>query len=128
MEFQELFKTKMQFMLNNEYYLTTNQYLYLPWLYIWVTRRGFIRSSSCLPFASTWVHPVLLSGVRVAYMFCLLFFVLSYYVSIRAEFHVVMYVTIFAYKLCSVRLYLQLFVGGLVSYLQLFTLFPFVCI
>jgi hypothetical protein len=37
--------------------------------------------------------PLLLSGVRVAYLFCLLFFVLSYYVSIRAEFHVLMSVT-----------------------------------
>ena len=37
---------------------------------------------------------------------------------LRSEFHVVMYVTIFAYKLCSIRLYLQLFVGGLMSYLH----------
>ena len=34
--------------------------------------------------------------------------VLSYYVSLRSEFHVVMSVTISAWKRCSVRLYLQL--------------------
>ena len=43
------------------------------------------------------------------------FFVMSYYVSLRSEFRVVISVTIFAYKRCSVRLYLQLFVGGLMS-------------
>ena len=44
------------------------------------------------------------------------FFVMSYYVSLRSEFPVVISVTIFAFKRCSVRLYLQLFVGGLMSY------------
>ena len=43
------------------------------------------------------------------------FFVLFYYVSSRSEFCVVMSVTISA---CSVRLYLQLFVGGLMPYLR----------
>jgi hypothetical protein len=33
------------------------------------------------------------------------FFVLCYYVSLRSEFRVVMSVTIYAYKRCSVRLY-----------------------
>ena len=42
---------------------------------------------------------------------------LSYYVYLRSEFRVVMSVTISAYKRCSVRLYLQLFVGWLMSYL-----------
>jgi hypothetical protein len=53
-------------------------------------------------------------GVHVAHLFS--FFVLSYYVSLRSEFCVVMFVTISAQKRCSVRLYLQLFVGGLMSY------------
>jgi hypothetical protein len=42
--------------------------------------------------------------------------VLSYYVSLRSEFHVVMSVTISAKQRCSDRLYLQLFVGGLMPY------------
>jgi hypothetical protein len=39
------------------------------------------------------------------------------YVSLRSEFCVVMSFTISTQKRCSVRLYLQLFVGGLMSYL-----------
>ena len=42
---------------------------------------------------------------------------LSYYASLCSEFRVVMYAALSAYKRCSVRLYLQLFVEGLVSYL-----------
>jgi len=45
---------------------------------------------------------------------------LSYYVSLRSVFRVVMSVTIFALKRCLVRLYLQLFVGGFMSYLRVF--------
>ena len=49
--------------------------------------------------------------------------VLLYYASLRYEYRVVMSVTISAYKLCSVRLYLpppspQLFVGLLMSYFR----------
>ena len=43
-------------------------------------------------------------------------FMLSYYKSFRSHFRVVMSVTISAKKRCSVRLYLQLFVRGLMSY------------
>ena len=50
---------------------------------------------------------------------------LSYYVSLPFEFHVVMSVTIAAQKRCSVRVYLQLFVGGLMSYLRYLCLFAF---
>ena len=50
-------------------------------------------------------------------------FVLSYYVSLCSEFRVVMSVMISAYKLSSVRLYLQFF---LLSTHVLFTLFVFV--
>ena len=46
------------------------------------------------------------------------FLVLSCYVSLRSEFRVVMFVRYdFRMKRCSVRLYLQLFVGGFMSYL-----------
>jgi hypothetical protein len=41
----------------------------------------------------------------------------------RSEFHVVMSVTISAKKQCSVCLYLQLFVEGLMSYLRYLCLF-----
>jgi hypothetical protein len=57
---------------------------------------------TCLPFASTWVHSRFLVGSGFS------FFVLSYYVSLRAEFCVVMSITISAQKRCSIRLYLQL--------------------
>ena len=42
---------------------------------------------------------------------------LSYYVSLRSKFCVVVPVTISAQKRCSVRLYLQLLVGGRMPYL-----------
>ena len=45
----------------------------------------------------------------------LCFFVLSYYVSLHSEFHVVISVTISALKRCWIRLYLLLFVGELMS-------------
>ena len=43
-------------------------------------------------------------------------FVLSYYVSLCSEFRVVMFATISTQKRCWIRLYLQLFVEGLMSY------------
>ena len=43
---------------------------------------------------------------------------LSYYVSLCSEFRVVASVTISAYTRCLVRLYLQLRVGGFMSYLR----------
>jgi hypothetical protein len=49
--------------------------------------------------------------------------VLSYYESLCSEFRVVMTVAISALKRCSVRLYLQLFVGGIMSYLRYLCLF-----
>ena len=50
---------------------------------------------------------------------------MSYYVSLRPEFRVVMSVTISAYKRCSVPLYRQLFVGGFMSYLRYVCLFGY---
>jgi len=46
--------------------------------------------------------------------------VLFYYVSLLSEFRVVMSVVISAWKRCSVCLFLQLFVGGIMSCLHLF--------
>jgi hypothetical protein len=59
------------------------------------------------------------------YEFGIVFFVLSYYVS---EFSVVMSVTISAWNRCSVRLCLQFFVGGLMSYLRYLSLFGYSCV
>ena len=54
------------------------------------------RKSLCLYFsiilATPGVHPGLFGGIRVAHLFRL--FVLSYYMSLRSEFRVVMSVTI----------------------------------
>jgi hypothetical protein len=47
-------------------------------------------------------------------------------VSLRSEFHVVMSVTISALKRCSVRLYLQLFIGGLMPYLRCLRLLAYI--
>ena len=52
-------------------------------------------------------------------------FALSYYVSLRSEFRVVMSVTIPALKRCSVRLFLQSFVEGLMAYLHYVCLFGY---
>jgi hypothetical protein len=51
--------------------------------------------------------------------------VLSYYVSLRSEFRFMMSVTISAYILFSVRLYLQLFIGVRMSYLCYLCLFSY---
>jgi hypothetical protein len=58
-------------------------------------------------------------GVDVPHHFCSFFLCVFNYVSLRSEFRVVMSVTISAYKLCSVRLSLQLFVRGLMSCLHI---------
>ena len=58
--------------------------------------------------------PGLLVG-SVLFIF-IVFFMFSYYVSLRSEFRIVMSVTISAYNRSSVRCYLQFFVGGLMSY------------
>jgi hypothetical protein len=52
-------------------------------------------------------------------------FVLSYFVSLSSEFCVVMSSTISELNWCSVRHYLQLFVGGLISYLRYLCLFAY---
>jgi len=52
-------------------------------------------------------------------------FVLSYYVSSRSEFNVVISITISPYLRCLVRLYFRLFVGGLMSYLHYLCLFAY---
>ena len=57
----------------------------------------------------------------VSHRFC--FFVWSYYVFLRSEFRVVMSITISAHALCSVRLYLQLFVGVRLSCVRCLCLF-----
>ena len=54
-----------------------------------------------------------------------LVFVLSYYVYLLSEFRVVMSVTITALKWCSVRPYLQMFVGELIFYLRYLCLFVY---
>ena len=66
---------------------------------------------------------VFFGGVRVAHL--LVFFVLSYYVSLRSEFRVVMSVMISGWKRCSVCIYLQLIVGGLIFYLRYLYLFGY---
>jgi hypothetical protein len=65
--------------------------------------------------------------VFVFFSFCVLFSLLSYYVSLRSELRIVMSATISAYTQCSIRLYLQLFVWGIMSYLRYLCLRKVVC-
>ena len=66
---------------------------------------------------------VVFGGVRVAHLFS--FLVLSYYVSLRSGFRVVMPIPISAWKRCSGRLYLPLFVGGLITCVRYLCLFVY---
>jgi hypothetical protein len=76
----------------------------------------FICPVSCLPYVASFsglpffIAPSVFSNI---------------YVSLCSEFRVVMFITISASKQCSVRLYLQLFVGGLISYLRYLCLFTY---
>ena len=58
---------------------------------------------------------VFLQGSVLCICECFVFF---YYVSLRSQFRVVISVTVCAYKQCSFRLYLQLFVGGFMCCLR----------
>jgi hypothetical protein len=68
------------------------QDFYRDWQYIWVTRRVFYKKQELR---------ILVGG---PYYSSFTFFVLSYYVSLRPQFRVVMSVTISIWKRCSVRL------------------------
>jgi hypothetical protein len=64
-------------------------------------------------------NPGFLVGMRVGHFFQV-WFAVSYYMSLCSEFRVMTSVT---QEWCSVRVYLQLFVGGLMSYLRYLCLF-----
>ena len=71
-------------------YINVLLYNLLMHIHIWVTWIDFFIWST--NFASTWCHPQICCGVRVAHLFS--FFVLSYYDSLCFEFRVVMSATI----------------------------------
>ena len=62
---------------------------------------------------------------KLWFCICLSIKILSYKISLRYVFRVVISATIFAQKRCSIRLYLQLFVGGAMSYLLYLCLFVY---
>ena len=70
-----------------------------------------LRSGKGLTFASNWIHPQFFAGVRVAHHFSgVLLCVITFWVpcyDIRYDFQT---------KRCSVRFCLQLFIGGIMSY------------
>jgi len=82
-----------------------------------VPDEGYSRNVSC-PLN---LVPKYWKKSRFLFRFC----VLSYYVSLRSEFRVVMSVTNSAKQNGSVHLYRQLSVGGLMSYLRYLCLFCF---
>ena len=85
-------------------------------------RVSFIRSRNYLPFVNTRIHPRFFGGVFAAHLFSFLCCaVMCLQVLI---FFIVMSVTIFSQKLYSVRLYFQLFVERLISYLR----FIYMCV
>ena len=80
----------------------------------------FEKSCVIRSFLIILIHSQFCDGVRVLPF---LVFCVCYYVSLRFEFRLVRSVTISAWKWCSVRLYLQLFEGELMSYLRYLCLF-----
>ena len=42
--------------------------LYRAWLYIWVTRRVYLKNENYLPFAGTWAHRLVLVGFFVVHL------------------------------------------------------------
>jgi len=95
------------------------QHVLIRWVTWWESymRQG---DRNCLSFANTWVHPRCFGGsaLLIILVFCV--------VLLRYGFGVMMSVTISAYKLCSGRLYLKLFLGGLMSYLRYLCLLAFI--
>ena len=93
--------------------------LSLPtWLCIWVTRRvSYKKQETAYP--STWVHPrfIVVSLLLIFFRFFLCCPVVCLCI---LWFRVVVSVAISAWERCSVRLCLQLFVGGLMSCLLWF--------
>ena len=80
-------------------------------VYMSTTAGVFLRSGKSLTFASNWIHAQFFVESML-----LIFFVLCYYVSLRSEFRVMISVTISRQK--DVRVCLQLFIGGIMSYLR----------
>jgi hypothetical protein len=78
---------------------------------------------SKMPTLEPEVIPDFHGEVSVAHHFSI--FVLCYYISLRSEFRVVMSVTFSAWKRCSVRLCLWLFMEGFVSYSRCLYLFSY---
>ena len=89
-----------------------------------------------------WIHPVSWTGVsthdwysneyevcsatrRLVSTWLWVVFLCCPIMCLRFEFRVMISVTISAYKRCSVRIYLQFFVGGRMSYLRFFM---FICV
>ena len=85
---------------------------FLPDLTVYISNTAGVLSEAgtAYPSRASEFTPGFLVGSVLLILFR--FFVLSEYVSLRSEFRVVMAVTISAQKRFSVRLYLQLFVGG----------------
>ena len=77
-----------------------------------------MRRGNGLSISSTWLHQRFFGGVCAAHLF---YFLCCPIMCL----YVLSSVTITALKRCSVRLYLQLFVGGIISYLRYLCLFGY---
>ena len=94
----------------------------LTWLYMSSTAGILQEAGTAYPSRAPKFPPVFFFFVG-SVLLILLVYVLSFCVSLRSELCVVMSVTISVYNRCSVRLYLQLFIGGSMSYLRSLCLF-----
>jgi len=88
---------------SNYYMITTTT---SPYINVWLYIKLNINTVTFLIY-----NLITSSFQRVLYKHII---VLSFYVSLRSEFSIVMSVTISAYKRCSVRLHLQLYIWGLI--------------
>ena len=92
---------------------------YRTWLCIWVTRRVSYKKQELLILRQHLSSPPILVGSVLLFF---VVFVLSYYIYLRSDFLVLMSFTISALKR---SLYLQLFVGGFMSYLGYLCFFAY---
>ena len=103
--------------LKNNHSLT--QYFYRTWLYIWVT--WLVSYKTAYPSRASEFIPGFFGGIRVAHLFSFLCCPVMCHYVLRS---VLCCPFRFRHKQCSVRLFLQLFVGWLMSYLRVIVCCP----
>jgi len=96
-------------------FLYHRQDFYRSWLSIWVTRQVSYKKQELLTLHKHLSSTPFFGGICCSFF---IFLCCPIQLLLRSAFRVVMSVTVSAWKRCSVRLYLQLFVVALISYLR----------